>query len=236
MIKQLSIFVENKAGRLAEITAELAKAGVDIRALSVADTTNFGILRLIVDKPDEAERILREAGLTVSLTGVIAVGIPDQPGGFAAAMPGARRCLDRHRIHVRFYFPGRGTRLRHPAGGRQCRRCSGSREKRHPVVGRRQGIFHVTLQTPAALETTGETGAVCAGLPCSFLSRPASPQKGVEDERLMMFRQNSGAAASCTLSLVWMVTRLRFSGKKTRPVFPLSHSGLRRIGHKSVFL
>ena len=60
MIKQLSIFVENKAGRLAEITAELAKAGVDIRALSVADTTNFGILRLIVDKPDEAERILRE--------------------------------------------------------------------------------------------------------------------------------------------------------------------------------
>ena len=69
MIKQLSIFVENKAGRLAEITAELAKAGVDIRALSVADTTNFGILRLIVDKPDEAERILREAGLTVSLTG-----------------------------------------------------------------------------------------------------------------------------------------------------------------------
>ena len=86
MIKQLSIFVENKAGRLAEITAELAKAGVDIRALSVADTTNFGILRLIVDKPDEAERILREAGLTVSLTGVSAVGIPDQPGGFAAAM------------------------------------------------------------------------------------------------------------------------------------------------------
>ena len=66
MIKQLSIFVENKAGRLAEITAVLADAGIDIRALSVADTTNFGILRLIVDKPDEAERILREAGLTVS--------------------------------------------------------------------------------------------------------------------------------------------------------------------------
>ena len=86
MIKQLSIFVENKAGRLAEITAELAKAGVDIRALSVADTTNFGILRLIVDKPDEAEAALKAAGLTVSLTNVIAIGIPDQPGGFAAAM------------------------------------------------------------------------------------------------------------------------------------------------------
>ncbi len=86
MIKQLSIFVENKAGRLAEITALLAKAGVDIRALSVADTTNFGILRLIVDKPAAAEQVLREAGLTVSLTDVIAVGIPDQPGGFASAM------------------------------------------------------------------------------------------------------------------------------------------------------
>ena len=86
MIKQLSIFVENKAGRLAEITALLAKAGVDIRALSVADPTNFGILRLIVDKPTAVEQVLRDAGLTVSLTDVIAVGIPDQPGGFASAM------------------------------------------------------------------------------------------------------------------------------------------------------
>ncbi|HJD24737.1 MAG TPA: ACT domain-containing protein [Firmicutes bacterium] len=84
-IKQLSIFVENKSGRLAEITAIIAKAGIDIRALSVADTTNFGILRLIVDKPDEAEAALKAAGLTVSLTSVIAIGIPDRPGGFAAA-------------------------------------------------------------------------------------------------------------------------------------------------------
>ena len=84
-IKQLSIFVETKSGRLAEITAILARAGIDIRALSVADTTNFGILRLIVDKPDEAEAALKAAGLTVSLTGVIAIGVPDQPGGFATA-------------------------------------------------------------------------------------------------------------------------------------------------------
>ncbi len=89
LIKQLSIFVENKAGRLAEITDIIAKAGIDIRALSIADTTNFGILRLIVDKPDEAEKALKEAGLTVSLTDVIAIGIPDQPGGFANAM----KCL-----------------------------------------------------------------------------------------------------------------------------------------------
>ena len=79
-IKQLSVFVENKSGRLAEITAVLAGAGIDIRALSIADTTNFGILRIIVDKPFE------EAGLTVSLTSVLAIGIPDEPGGFAAAM------------------------------------------------------------------------------------------------------------------------------------------------------
>ena len=85
-IKQLSVFVENKSGRLAEITAVLAGAGIDIRALSIADTTNFGILRIIVDKPFEAETALKEAGLTVSLTSVLAIGIPDEPGGFAAAM------------------------------------------------------------------------------------------------------------------------------------------------------
>ena len=85
-IKQLSIFVENKSGRLAEITAIIAEAGIDIRALSIADTTNFGILRLIVDKPDAAEKALKAAGLTVSLTNVIAIGIPDVPGGFAGAM------------------------------------------------------------------------------------------------------------------------------------------------------
>ena len=89
LIKQLSIFVENKAGRLAQIAAVIAEAGIDIRALSIADTTNFGILRLIVDKPDEAEQALKDAGLTVSLTNVIAIGIPDHPGGFASAM----KCL-----------------------------------------------------------------------------------------------------------------------------------------------
>ena len=82
-IKQLSVFVENKSGRLAEITATIANAGIDIRALSISDTTDFGILRLVVDKPYEAEKTLKEAGLTVSLTDVIAVGVPDKTGGFA---------------------------------------------------------------------------------------------------------------------------------------------------------
>ena len=85
-IKQLSIFVENKAGRLAEITAVLAEANVDIRAISIADTSDFGILRLIVDHPHEAVEALKKAGMTVSLTSVIAIGIHDRPGEFAKAM------------------------------------------------------------------------------------------------------------------------------------------------------
>ena len=82
-IQQLSIFVENKSGRLAEITELIGKAGVDIRAISVADTSDFGILRVIVDRPKEAVIALKERGMTVSLTNVLAVGIPDEKGAFA---------------------------------------------------------------------------------------------------------------------------------------------------------
>lgn len=85
-IKQLSVFVENKDGRLAEITAIIANAGIDIRAISISDTTDFGILRLIVDKPEYALSALKEAGLTVSLSDVIAVGIPDKKGGIAETL------------------------------------------------------------------------------------------------------------------------------------------------------
>ncbi len=86
IIKQLSIFVENKKGRLAEITKAIAAADVDIRALSIADTTDFGILRLIVNKPDVAAAALKEKGITVSVTNVIAVGINDTPGAFSVPM------------------------------------------------------------------------------------------------------------------------------------------------------
>ena len=86
IIKQISIFVENKAGRLAEITEAIANAGIDIRALSIADTTDFGILRLIVDKPEDAAAQLKDAGITVSVTNVIAIGIDDVPGAFSKPM------------------------------------------------------------------------------------------------------------------------------------------------------
>lgn len=128
-IKQLSVFVENKSGRLAEITAVLAGAGIDIRALSIADTTNFGILRIIVDKPFEAETALKEAGLTVSLTSVLAIGIPDEPAG-RRRDEGSGRRRSRGRIHVRVHLPRRRAGLCHPplhagghgqGGGRPCR-------------------------------------------------------------------------------------------------------------------
>ena len=85
-VQQLSVFVENKEGRLAEITGVLAKAGVDIRAVSVADTREFGILRLIVDKPDTAHQALQQAGFTASLTSVIVVSLEDKPGEFARVL------------------------------------------------------------------------------------------------------------------------------------------------------
>lgn len=100
LIKQISIFVENKPGRLSAITKLLSDNGIDIRALSVADTKDFGILRLIVNKPDKACEILKAANCTVSLTNVIAIGIHDKPGGLAAAM----ECLYSANISVEYMY------------------------------------------------------------------------------------------------------------------------------------
>ena len=85
-IKQLSIFVENRPGRLSAITRLLGNNNIDIRAMSVADTKDFGILRLIVNHPDEALKILKENNFSVTITNVIAIGIEDTPGGLAGAM------------------------------------------------------------------------------------------------------------------------------------------------------
>ncbi|ACN15485.1 ACT domain protein [Desulforapulum autotrophicum HRM2] len=79
--EQISIFLENKAGRLAEVTATLRDANVNIRALSLADTTDFGILRLIVNDNEKAEKALKQEGFTVGKTDVIAVEVDDNPGG-----------------------------------------------------------------------------------------------------------------------------------------------------------
>ena len=80
-VEQISIFLENKSGRLAEVTDVLAAAGVNIRALSLADTADFGILRLIVDKVDQAKQALKDKGFTIGRTEVLALEVPDRPGG-----------------------------------------------------------------------------------------------------------------------------------------------------------
>lgn len=99
-VKQISVFIENTQGRLADIAGVIADNGIDIRALSLADTTNFGILRLIVDKPYDAEEALKKAGYTVSLTAVIAIGIDDQPGALAKAL----KVLDEGGISVEYLY------------------------------------------------------------------------------------------------------------------------------------
>ena len=99
-IKQLSVFAENKSGSLAKITDALEKAHIDIRALSIADTTNFGILRLIVDDPDKAYDAMKEADFTATLTDVIGIGVPDEPGGLAKAL----RVLEDASVSVEYIY------------------------------------------------------------------------------------------------------------------------------------
>ncbi|MFI5295865.1 MAG: ACT domain-containing protein [Thermodesulfovibrionales bacterium] len=82
-VEQISVFLENKSGRLAEVASVLAGAGINIRALSLADTTDFGILRLIVNDTEKAKQVLKDNGFTVGKTEVIAVEVPDRPGGLA---------------------------------------------------------------------------------------------------------------------------------------------------------
>lgn len=99
-VKQISVFVENKKGRLAEITKAMAEHDIDISALSIADTTDFGILRLIVNKPDEAEKVLKAKGFAVKATEVIAIVVKDEPGGLAVAL----EKLDKEEIGIEYMY------------------------------------------------------------------------------------------------------------------------------------
>ena len=83
---QISVFVENRVGGLEEVIGLLAANGIDISALSLADTTDFGILRMIVSDPAKAVQVLKEHGMAVKLTDVLAIAIQDQPGGLAAVL------------------------------------------------------------------------------------------------------------------------------------------------------
>ena len=99
-VKQVSIFLENVSGRLAEVSRALGQNSIDIRALSIADTTEFGILRLIVNDPDLAVSVLKEAGFSVGTTEVIAICVDDSPGG----LTGALTCLENNEIGIEYMY------------------------------------------------------------------------------------------------------------------------------------
>ena len=85
-IHQISVFLENRAGQLAEITGVLAQKGIDLRAINIAETSDYGVLRLIADNPQSAATTLLEQGFILSMTPVVAVSVPDQPGGLAKVL------------------------------------------------------------------------------------------------------------------------------------------------------
>lgn len=98
--EQISIFLENKSGRLAEVTDLLARNNINIRALSLADTADFGIFRLIVNDPGKALSLLKENGFTVSRNEVVAAVVPDRPGGLA----GILSTLQGKQINVEYMY------------------------------------------------------------------------------------------------------------------------------------
>ncbi len=99
-VEQISVFLENKAGRLSEVCRILGQADINIRALSLADTTDFGILRLIVNDTAKAKATLKEKGFTVGRTDVVAVEVPDRPGGLAQVLG----ILEEHEINVEYMY------------------------------------------------------------------------------------------------------------------------------------
>ena len=100
MLKQLTVFVENRQGALVDITDILAKNGVNIRALSIADTKDFGILRLIVNDNEVAQKTLSEAGYLLKMTDVVGVKIGDAPG----KLSGALDVLDKNSINMEYLY------------------------------------------------------------------------------------------------------------------------------------
>jgi hypothetical protein len=99
-VEQISIFVENKSGRLAEVTEILAHHDINIRALSLADTADFGILRLIVNDTEKTKKILKDNGFTISQNEVVALEVPDRPGGLAKIL----RTLQGKGINVEYMY------------------------------------------------------------------------------------------------------------------------------------
>lgn len=104
-VSQLSVFLENKSGRLAEVTRTLASANINIRALSIADTIDYGLLRLIVNDPVRAKAALTDEGYTVAMTEVLAIEVPDSPGGLAGIID----IFSENKLNIEYMYAFVGT-------------------------------------------------------------------------------------------------------------------------------
>ncbi|MBE7056873.1 MAG: acetolactate synthase [Ruminococcaceae bacterium] len=103
-VKQISVFLENKEGRLAEVTRVMGENHIDISAISIADTTNFGILRMVVGNPVKAEAVLKEHGYAVRITSVLVIAVEDIPGNLSMALD----TLDKNSIAVDYIYASMG--------------------------------------------------------------------------------------------------------------------------------
>lgn len=99
-VKQITAFLENKAGRLLEVTEILSQNGVDLRAINIAETADYGLLRIIAKDSDKAEKVLKDAGVICTATPVIAVAVSDRPGG----LNGMLKILAKENIDVNYMY------------------------------------------------------------------------------------------------------------------------------------
>ena len=99
-IRQLSVFLENRPGRLAALCRTLAEAGVNLSTLTMAETGEFGLLRLITPDPDKAREVVERAGYAATVTEVVALQVPDRPGGLASVL----QVLEPHGISVEYMY------------------------------------------------------------------------------------------------------------------------------------
>ncbi len=106
-VKQISVFIENQPGKLAEATRFIADHGINLRAMSIADTKDFGILRIICDEPEKSAEILREGGYITNVTEVLAVGIKDAPGSLATIL----EIIANAGVSVEYTYAFLGTRM-----------------------------------------------------------------------------------------------------------------------------
>ena len=104
IVKQVCAFIENKTGRLSELANVLATNGIDISALSLADSTDYGILRMLVSDPEKAVEVMRSAGVVAKITEALAVAIEDVPGGFAKVV----NLLSEKNLEVKYMYASVG--------------------------------------------------------------------------------------------------------------------------------